>query len=160
VLARALSSSTSGDDVGVWVYDNIRVKSMHAERVGSLLIVAHGRESPSDEEWNGHLAYCVVEQHKFRSVLVTSLGGGPNAGQRRALLEAAGGHSFRTCICTDSVVARGVITAFNWLSPARMHALPYNQLDQALDVLDVPPAERREVKEVLARLQAKLSSEA
>jgi hypothetical protein len=131
---------------------------MQTDRVAGLLIVAHGRENPSDEEWNEHMAASDNARHEFRGVLVTSLGGGPNAGQRKTLLDLAGSQTFPTCICTDSIVARGVITAFNWLGAAHMHALPYDQIDRALVVLDMPVAERGEVKQAVARLHAKLAA--
>jgi hypothetical protein len=155
-----------GDDHYVRVYDD-RVcplarhngsKTMQVDRVGGLLIVAHGRENPSDEEWNEHMAASDSARHKFHGVLVTSLGGGPNAGQRKTLLDIAGSHSYLTCLCTDSIVARGVVTAFNWLGAANMHALRYDQIDRALELLDVPVVERDEVKQAVARLHAKLAA--
>lgn len=134
-----------------------RLKTMQVDRVGDLLIVAHGRENPSDDEWNEHMAATDTVRNKFRGVLVTSLGGGPNAGQRKTLLDLAGSQTYLTCICTDSIVARGVITAFNWLSPAPMHALPYAQIDRALEILEVPVVERGDVKQAVARLHGKLA---
>jgi hypothetical protein len=156
----------ASDDRKARVYDDhvcslardARVKTMQVDRVGGLLIVAHGRANPSDEEWNEHMAVTETARYKFRAVLVTSLGGGPNAGQRKTLLDLAGGQTYLTCICTDSIVARGVITAFNWLSPAPMHALPYDQIERALEVLEVPVGERAEVKQAVARLHAALAA--
>jgi hypothetical protein len=136
-----------------------RAKTMLVEYVPSLILVAHGREDPSDSDW---FAY-VDQLHKsqdypnFRGVLVTTLGGAPNAGQRKALQPIAAARPFRTCICTDSMVARGVIIAINWLFSMPIHALPYEGVEHALQLLQVPPEERGVVMAAVARMRDQLN---
>jgi hypothetical protein len=135
------------------------MNTMLIESVAGLIVVAHDEGNPSDETWNEYVALVrksVSEHSYFRGVLVTTLGGAPNAGQRKALQEVADSHAYRTCICTDSMVARGVIIAINWLFSTPMQALPYKDIDRALEILDVPPGERSVAKAAVTRLQAAL----
>lgn len=138
------------------------MRSMLVERVAGLIVAVHDEQNPSDSDWDAYVALVqesLSEGSYFRGVLVTSLGGAPNAGQRKALQTVADSKVYRTCICTDSVVARGVIIAINWLFSTPMHALPYNDLDRALAILEVPLGERSVIKAAVVRLQAALREE-
>jgi hypothetical protein len=135
------------------------MKTMLIEHVVGLIVVAHGVASPSDEDWDEYVELVragLSDRRSFRGVLATTLGGAPNAIQRKALQAVADSQPYRTCICTDSVIARGVIIAINWLFSTPMHALPYNDIDRALDLLDVPQGERSVTKATVARLHATL----
>ena len=135
------------------------MSSMLVERVAGLIVAVHDEHNPSDADWDKYVALVresVSEGGYFRGVLATSLGGAPNAGQRKALQVVADSQAYRTCICTDSVVARGVIIAINWLFSTPMHALPYGELDRALALLEVPVGERSVAKAAIVRLQASL----
>ncbi|HTU60550.1 MAG TPA: hypothetical protein VMF89_18995 [Polyangiales bacterium] len=135
------------------------MRSMLIERVAGLIVAVHDEQNPSESDWDAYVAL-VKESLKdgayFRGVLVTSLGGAPNAGQRKSLQTIADSQVYRTCICTDSVVARGVIIAINWLFSTPMHALPYRDLDRALEILEVPLGERSVAKAAVLRLQSAL----
>jgi hypothetical protein len=138
------------------------MSSMLIERVAGLIVAVHDEQNPSDSNWDAYVALVresMSEGSYFRGVLVTSLGGAPNAGQRKALQMIADSQAYPTCICTDSVVARGVIIAINWLFSTPMHALPYKDLDRALAILDVPLGERSVAKAAVLRLQSALREE-
>ena len=134
------------------------MRSMLVERVAGLIVAVHDERNPNDAEWNEYVALVreSVSGGYFRGVLATSLGGAPNAGQRKALQTVADAQTYRTCICTDSVVARGVIIAINWLFSTPMHALAYKEIDRALELLQVPAGERSVAKAAVVRLQAAL----
>lgn len=135
------------------------MRTMLVERVVGLIVVAHDQTNPSDADWDEYVKLvtaCLGDRSYFLGVLVTSLGGAPNAGQRKVLQDVADSQPYRTCICTDSVVARGVVIAINWLFSTPMHALPYNDIDRALELLAVPLGERSVVKATVARMHAAL----
>ena len=132
------------------------MRTMVIERVAGLIVAVHDEHNPFDGEWDEYVALVresLKERSYFQGVLVTSLGGAPNAGQRKALQAIADSQVYRTCICTDSVVARGVIIAINWLFSTPMRAVAYRDLDRALEYLDVPPGERSVAKAAVLRLQ-------
>ena len=135
--------------------------TMLFERIGDVIVLVHNSKHPSEDEWSRYVNavdICQRSPQQLRGVLVTSLGGAPNTGQRKAIVTAAGPQLFVTCVCTDSMVARGVITAINWLYAARVHALPFHAIDPALEILKVPLDERPALKALAQRLQAELLS--
>lgn len=136
------------------------MKTMLFERVGETVVLVHSHESPSDTEWEAYLEFVRATVQSgtqlITGLLVTTFGGSPNAVQRKAVLTAAGPTTIATCICSDSSVVRGAITAIRWLSDVPIHALPLRDIDAALQLLSVPVQKQPEVKAVVARLQAQL----
>ena len=132
------------------------------ERAGDVIVLVHGAQNPSDAEWDVYCDFVRSTQHgggkPVSSLLVTTLGGSPNAMQRKGILAAAGHKVTPTSVCTDSTVARGVITAISWLSSAPMYALPLRAIEAALNKLGVPEQQHAEIKAVLERLQSQLPS--
>jgi hypothetical protein len=134
--------------------------TMLFERVGAVLVLVHGAKDPSDHEWNAYVRAADEMQHSgapITGLLVTSFGGAPNAGQRKAIVAVADLSAVVTCVCTNSVVARGVITAIRWLSDTPMHGLLLDDLDNALQIMGVPHSQCAEVKAAVQRLQSQLS---
>jgi hypothetical protein len=137
--------------------------TMLYQRVRDLAIVTHSAEDPSAAEWSAYTRYLHVAQRSDRpltGILVTTLGGSPNAKQRAAVLEAITPHPVVTCVCTNSVLARGVLTAMSWLGKHPMHAFRLLEIDRALSILGAPPDLQGEAMGVLARLQAQLTKAA
>ena len=133
--------------------------TMLFERVGAVVVLVHGREDPSDPEWDAYVAFATAALHGGAApsgLLVTSLGGSPNAGQRKAIVAVADKQPVTTCVCTDSLIARGVVTAIRWLRAEPMHALPLHDLKGALRLLRVPTDKQDAVIAVVQRLQAEL----
>jgi hypothetical protein len=131
------------------------------ERVGDVLVLVHGAQNPRDSEWNAYVEYARAAVHggqPLTALLVTTLGGSPNASQRKAILAAGGDKLVPTCVCTDSRVARGVITAIRWVASVPMHALPLTDIEMALQLLDVPAQQHAAVRSVLQRLQSQLDT--
>lgn len=133
------------------------------ERVRDLVIVTHGPEHPSVPEWNAYTRYLHVAQRSDKpltGILVTTLGGSPDPKQRAAVLEAITPHPVITCVCTNSVLARGVLTAMSWLGKHPMHAFRLAEIDRALETLRAPPDLQVEARALLAQLQMQLTKAA
>src|SRR5258708_2854567 len=79
-----------------------------------LLLLIHNKTDPSGEEWS---AYCAAIRGYQRSddpvsnLLVVSEGGGPNARQRREVIESFQPRQAPTAVCANSAIARGITTA-------------------------------------------------
>lgn len=85
-------------------------------RIGSRLVVGHGPQAPSPEDWE-RVCEVVREYHQgVTGQVVLSLGGVPNAAQRKSVFSVlpAGYVAPPVAALTDDVVARGIITAMNW----------------------------------------------
>lgn len=135
--------------------------TMLFERVGDVLVLVHGVEDPSDAEWNPYVSFAEAHQRSTKpliGLLVTTLGGSPNAGQRRAIAAVSKIRPIPTCVCGNSMVARGVVTAIRWLTDAPIYGLRLDQIDDALELMKVPADDHAAVKVILARLQRQVSS--
>jgi hypothetical protein len=133
--------------------------TMLFERVWDVLVVLHGAENPSEDEWNAYVR--LVHDAQFSTtpmtgVFVTTHGGAPNAIQRRSITEAAGLGEPVICVCTDSVIARGVVTAFSWIYRTPLRAFRLDEVDRALEALKVDPGRRSEVIATLTRLKRQM----
>jgi len=82
-----------------------------------LSLVVHGKSSPSSLEWLRFLNHNRALGGRDLRVLVCTYGGGPDAGQRRELMEAVGHVTVPTVIMTNSLIARGIVGALNWFNP-------------------------------------------
>jgi hypothetical protein len=131
---------------------------MATGRVAHCLVVVHGKETPTDEEWNAFLAIGLkyVAANPMRLLVVTD-GGAPSAKQRKRVAEVlvSRPETDRIAIVTASMIARGVVTALSWFNPVQKTFAP-NHLDDALEYLQFPHARAGEMKQLLAQLQGEL----
>jgi hypothetical protein len=127
-----------------------------------VLYSVQSRATPSDAEWEGYLAHCTEfldgqPDVSKMAVLVVSDGGGPDARQRKALIERfqarLGGpdHWPRTAVVTGSIVARGIVTAICWFRKDMDCFGPQN-VDDLFAFLRIPRTERTQVARDLERL--------
>lgn len=123
------------------------------ERVGDYLLMAHPHGDPTEDEWDDAVAAIrEAADRGARGLLVHTIGGGPNAAQRKQIAEMweARGSMLSIAVTTPSSVVRGVITALNWFLSRPIRA--YATLDESMDYLDVPRVDRAEVWDVMSRL--------
>ena len=90
---------------------------------GRLLVVVHGKSSPSALEWSRFLN--ANRSLRDPRILVCTYGGGPDGNQRRELMGDAFYGGVPTMVMTDSAIARGIVTVLNWFNP-NMKAQPLN----------------------------------
>lgn len=132
---------------------------MSAIVVAQYVVIVHDRKPPQEAEWQRWLEMYQRALPELRGVLVYSLGGGPDAAQRGALIELTKGwgQGPPTAIVTGSVVMRGLVTALHWFLPAHLRAAMFapGDLEHALDHLRVPSATRPALR---AQLQQSLQS--
>ena len=139
------------------------MRTMLYERVGDVLVLAHGVEEPADDEWDPYVRFAEACQRSERPViglLVTTLGGAPNARQRKAIVAVSRIRRIPTCVCTSSLLARGVVTAIRWLADAPMFALRLDEIDEALRIIKVPLDQHASIQAALTRMQRLLSEPA
>ncbi len=121
--------------------------TMTSKRVGTWILVANDKGSPSDAEWDAVLG---LTRGATGSLVYTS-GGVPNSAQRKRASEQ-GLLALRAALMTDSPIARGVVTALSWLG-ADTRAFDPEETQAALGFLNVPEAEHRELLSHLERMK-------
>jgi hypothetical protein len=125
-----------------------------SERVFTLV---YGVDAPTDEEWTRCLTLFRERAGRESRFLVETRGGGPDAKQRKVLAELLRDQDARVAVMTDSIVARGILTALAWLGlPQRGFAL--NDLRAASEYLGLSSEELQHAARELARLRNELGS--
>jgi hypothetical protein len=124
--------------------------------VGDVRLVLQGAGRPTDSEIDQHIKEAVAMAGFVRGVLVIAVGPdaeGPDARQRARM--ASGLLRIRTAVVTDSVLARGIMTAVSWLGGPIRGFAP-EQLLQAFDYLKVSESVRTRIPLELAALKREL----
>jgi len=133
---------------------------MQLSLVGDYAVIVHTEARPTDDAWNGWLDTYRMRMTELRGVLIYSLGGGPDAEQRRRLLDLLERSEQvpPTAIVTPSRLMRVLVTALNWfLSPKAQGAIfAPTELERALDHLRVPASGREPLRAALAQTQETL----
>jgi hypothetical protein len=124
-------------------------------RSGKTFIVAHGRESPTPEEWSAFLKAMELDLPNLRGILVFTAGGSLNARQREQIELLTTRGNLRVAVLTDSVVVRGVVTALSWFK-VQIKAFAPNAEQSALEHLGVEPAARAAVLASLREIKARV----
>jgi hypothetical protein len=128
-------------------------KTICHARCGQLLLLAHGSVPPAQDEWDQYVA-ALAQAHKsgLTGLLVLTDGPGPNSSQRKQVSS----FDLRSAVLTPAAVARGIVTALSWFG-ANIRAFTPEQIDEALEYLQVPRVEQLQVLRVLAGLRVELA---
>lgn len=136
---------------------------MAYELAGRLLVVAHTKDAPGDT-WNSFVrdlsAHAATQwQGVGPRFLVFSDGGGPDAIQRKALLDAVPQiRSARGAVLSSSTFIRGITTAVSWFAKGFRVFAPAD-LPAALAWLELEKAEESTISAIVARLRRQLGDE-
>lgn len=90
---------------------------MKTEIVDGVLLVVHGHEPPTDDEWETYLGQVklVVATGRPRAMAVTE-GGAPSLSQRTQLNRILRGTRALGAVVSDSSFVRGIVTALSWFN--------------------------------------------
>ncbi|HMI88779.1 MAG TPA: hypothetical protein VK550_32090 [Polyangiaceae bacterium] len=125
--------------------------------VGDVRLVLQGVGRPTDAEVDQHVYEALGMAGSVRAVLVVTEGreaAGPDARQRQKLARA-GLLRIPTAVVTESMLARGVMTAVSWLGGPIKGFAP-DHLSTALDFLKVSTPVRARIPAQLEALRAEL----
>lgn len=128
-------------------------------RMGRFTVTVHTADVPGEEEWRDYIAQ--VSDHlplEEQRALVISAGGGPNGKQRKMMVDELKGAKVPVAILTNSLLMRSASTAVSWFNP-QLKVFGPNDLDSALDYLDLTAWERTESQHTSLELQRKLGIE-
>ncbi len=129
---------------------------------GGVLVQVH-RDSPPDEEWNRLVGYLDERLEQLEGVLIIAVGdGGPSVSQRSTLNTVLKRMrpSTQVVMLTDSLVARGTLTAINWMTRrgGQTRVFKRQELEKGIEALHLSPARQREVRSLAAELLAQAQS--
>lgn len=129
---------------------------------GRLLVVYHGRQTPTMVEWDDYLSICcqIVEAEGQVRILIYTDGGGPDLLQRRRLagvIERVGSAVARTAIITDVWAVRQIVTMISWFNP-EIRAFVGSDVTCAMDYLELEAAERTFGLETIPALRKRIGS--
>lgn len=130
--------------------------NMVQEFVGTIMLVVHTSDSPSDPEWERYIAglASMKDLNALRSIVFTD-GGAPNLSQRRALNDFLADRQVLGAVVSHSHLVRGVVTALRWYNP-KIRAFSPREIQTAFDYVGVRPEELDPVWETVERLRARL----
>lgn len=108
---------------------------------GQTLVIVHSAESPTDLEWDVWIER--MGQDDYKNILISSLGGGPTAKQRRKTNKFWRGRRLpRFAVVTTSRFVVGTVAAFNWFLDDQLKPFHPDNIRAALDYIEVPQLDR------------------
>jgi hypothetical protein len=138
----------------------VRSKSMACKAVGNYLLFAHGKQRPTDAEWETTLqSFREAKNASAVRVLVFTAGAAPDTPQRAKLNDLLGDSKPRIAVLTSSPLARAAGTALRWFNPQFRIFRP-DEVERALDHLQVPESDRTSLREEFAKLVAEVAPSA
>jgi hypothetical protein len=111
----------------------------------TVIYALHPSAPPNNADWDRYVdmvAAAVASQNavfdRLLGFTVTD-GGAPNAAQRKRLVDRVmQGQRPRAVIITDSILVRGVVTAFSWLARTEFSVFKPSDIRQALREVRLP----------------------
>lgn len=123
-------------------------------RVGRVFVGVHGETNPSEADW-ADMMKAMRSAVGLGCVLIYSAGATLNATQRSEAAAAIKKHNARVVLITDSILARGAVTAIGWIAGS-IKAFSPAQLQQGINYLQLSTLERSQVQSTVAELRAQL----
>jgi len=120
-------------------------------RVGDILLLVHGSRTATDAEWSEWIDS--PEAQDVRGVIVRAHSGRPTPLQREQIQDRFG--RVHSAILTDSVVARGVVTALSWFGVPARAFLP-DDVEAAMSFAGLELGEVAQVRRLLAEMSARV----
>ena len=131
-------------------------------KLRGLYLVVHPRISPSDSDWDALISFhgkdlrAMPRDHEVK-VLVYSEGGGPNAAQRRRMIQFLEARRSTTAVLTASTAVRAIVTAFSWFR-TDIRAFAPHDIAGAASYLGLQSRTVPEVRDQLNRMLARWDS--
>jgi hypothetical protein len=125
-------------------------------RIGPLVILLQGRETPTDAEWSECIRLlATTEDINTTKVLVVTDGGGPNLGQRQTLEKVLRDTKVCSAVVSDSVKVRFIVATVALFS-TRISTFALRELPKAYDYLGLSTAQIAVAEKALAEMRRAL----
>jgi hypothetical protein len=133
-------------------------RSLVCRMIENVLLLCEDKETPADWEWDECLGLLTELKAKCQAsgaqgkVLVATLGGGPNAAQRKRLEAVLGGHPMPVAVISDSLKLR-FITAAVALFNADHRAFSTAERLQAYKHLGLNTSQTRQLEAAISQME-------
>jgi hypothetical protein len=122
-------------------------------RSDRVLIAVNDEQPLTNDEWDSWISLCLERAGKDARAYVETRGqGGPNAKQRKRLVDVQQKVDIRFAIASDSLVVRGIVTAVAWLG-VPLRAIEPDDYTAAAEFLELSASELGRVVDTLPRLR-------
>jgi hypothetical protein len=128
------------------------MKRMAFKVVDRVLVLAHGFDDPSDDEWFAYVSEIKRQGNELLPQVVLTDGGRPNSVQRKMLTDVLAGRGMKVAVLSKSTLVRGVVTAISWFN-RDIRPFEVHELHEALGYLGVSSSQRALVESVLTTLR-------
>src|SRR5262245_4456179 len=130
-------------------------KNLTCRWVGDYFLVVQTGVNPSQAEWDWEMREVSEGRSRIQGTLVYTMGGSPNAAQRKQLREVVlhGGAAFPTAIMMSSTVIRTVVTAINFFLNDQLKTFSLHDVDSAMSYIGVPLTQCRSVIAALGEMK-------
>lgn len=121
---------------------------------GSLLLYVGSSIPPSIPEWTTWVDILrqQAETPDGARLVVVAGDGAPGPAQRKQLIDAVKGGKLRTAVVSDSMIARGIVTAFRWYG-LDLDSFKPAAIEVAYRFVSATPTEAAWLRETLAAFQ-------
>ncbi len=123
----------------------------------TCLVYVSTAQRPCEGDWRQYIEFVATHRHRVRKGLVLENGRGPNAAQRKALVDVLGDLEVLTAVVMKDPLTRGVVTALSWFKRGFATFRP-DEVDRALAWLQLGSDEAKEVLALASALQRLLAS--
>jgi hypothetical protein len=120
----------------------------------NCVFIAHRKGRLVDSDF-GHCLEDLLPRSDVQRAVVRASEGAPRVDHRALLLRWYKANSVRGAVLTDSVLARGGVTALGWFG-VTISAFPPQQLEQALEYVEIPFEHWPEAKSMMSAVIALL----
>ena len=123
-----------------------------------VMVAAHTRNDPSDEEWGAYIEMYRNRIHQVSASVAYTRGGGPSAKQRAELTTMLKGttRDCRTAIIVPSMPKKAIVTALGYLMASPIRAFDPSQREGAYEFMHLNSKQRDAVNATLWHLCTEL----
>ncbi len=125
---------------------------------GSLLLYVGTPAPPASGEWANWVGALRERAHAAEGarLVVVAADGGPTVVQRKQLIEAVKSAKLKTAVVSDSLLARGIVTAFKWYG-LDLDVFKTSGIEGAYRFVSATPDEAEWLRDTLKTLQRSMS---
>jgi hypothetical protein len=138
------------------------MQTMVCQRVGSVIVLVHGPESPTQAEWDKYLELVEQSSGLATQVLVYSKKGAPGPKQRADVQRLYNGYpkgAPPVAVVTGDTIARGVVKAISWIYGGdKIRAFAPEEVELALEWLKLDKRSLGEVRSMLPALKLRVGA--
>jgi hypothetical protein len=129
------------------------------DQLDSVYVLVMGPAAPPDSEWAQWVEFVTVNSTPGMQprIVVMTEGGAPTAAQRAALSGVTEQYKaeVKVAVLTESMIARGALTALSWFAADVYRPFSPNDSDKAFHYLDIA-SKGPQVKDLIRNLQKQL----